>query len=101
MSTTSTRTVSSTTPQTTTTRNPINLVGSIKTEQQQPKVTSVPEDHSLRGAAIGFSIVMVIAIAIGGLVLYRKVQRNRYRNQEFLLNDNVFRYNGYAQVGTP
>ncbi len=64
-------------------------------------VTSIPEDHSLRGAAIGFCIVIVLAIAIGGLLIFRRVQKNRYRAQEFLLTDSVFRYDGYAQVDAP
>ncbi len=65
------------------------------------KVTSVPENHSVRGAAIGFCIVLVLAIAVGGLFIFRKVQRNRYRAQEFLLTDSVFRYDGYSQVEAP
>lgn len=50
------------------------------------------------GVAIGFVIVILIALGIGGFVVYRKVQKNRYRSQEFLLTDSVFRYDGYAQV---
>lgn len=53
---------------------------------------------SVNGVAIGFAIVMVMAVAVGGLFLYKRVQRNRYRSQEFLLSDNLFRYDGYAQV---
>ncbi len=66
-----------------------------------PVVTSVPTDHSLRGAAIGFCIVVVLAIAVAGLLVFRRVQRNRYRAQEFLLTDSVFRYDGYSQVDGP
>jgi len=63
--------------------------------------TSVPEHHGLRGVAIGFCVVVVLAIAVGGLVLYRRLQRNRHRANEFLLTDSVFRYDGYAQVDGP
>ena len=64
-------------------------------------VTSIPADHSVRGVAIGFSIVVVLAIAVGGLIVYRRMQRNRRRADEFLLTDSVFRYDGYAQVDEP
>ena len=63
--------------------------------------TSVPESNTLRGFAISFSIFILIVVAVGGLYLFRKMQRNRYRAQEFLLTDSVFRYDGYSQVEDP
>ena len=56
---------------------------------------------TLSGVAIGFSVVLVLALAVGGLFLYRKVQSNRYRSQEFLLTDSIFRYDGYSHVDGP
>ena len=65
------------------------------------KVTSVPDNHSVRGVAIGFCLVAVIAVAAAGLYVYKRVQRNKYRAQEFLLTDSVFRYDGYSMVDEP
>merc|ERR1712227_1022280 len=38
------------------------------------------DSGTLSGVAIGFSVVLVLAIAVGGLFLFRKVQSNRYRS---------------------
>jgi hypothetical protein len=54
--------------------------------------------NGLRGIAVGFSVVMVISLALAGLFVYRRLQRNRFRAQEFLLTDSVFRYDGYSHV---
>lgn len=56
---------------------------------------------TLSGVAIGFSVVLVLGLAVGGLFLFRKVQSNRYRSQEFLLTDSIFRYDGYSHVDGP
>ena len=34
-------------------------------------------------------------------LFFRKVQSNRYRSQEFLLTDSIFRYDGYSHVDGP
>ncbi len=59
------------------------------------------DDGTLSGVAIGFAIVLVLGLAVAGLFLFRKVQSNRYRSQEFLLTDSIFRYDGYSHVDEP
>lgn len=59
------------------------------------------ESNVIRGVAIGFAGVVLIAIAGFSFAFYRKTRINRYRSQEFLLTDSVFRYDGYSQVEQP
>jgi hypothetical protein len=66
-----------------------------------PQKEEIVTDGTLSGVAIGFSIVLVLGLAIAGLFLYRRVQRDRFRSQEFLLTDSIFRYDGYSHVDGP
>ena len=59
------------------------------------------ESGVVRGIAIGFAGIALIAIAGFSFAFYRKSRINRYRSQEFLLTDSVFRYDGYSQVDQP
>jgi len=67
----------------------------------QPKVEPVPED----GESVTTKAVSTVLGLLGMLVLcllcalgYKKYRDSRYRNQEFLLTDSVFRYDGYSQL---
>lgn len=67
----------------------------------QPKVEPVPED----GGSVTTKAVSTVLGLLGMLVLcllcalgYKKYRDSRYRNQEFLLTDSVFRYDGYSQL---
>lgn len=67
----------------------------------QPKVEPVPED----GGSMTTKAVSTVLGLLGMLVLcllcalgYKKYRDSRYRNQEFLLTDSVFRYDGYSQL---
>jgi len=67
----------------------------------QPKVEPVPEDE---GAAVTQAVSTVLGL-LGVLLLcllcalgYKRYKDRRYRNQEFLLTDSVFRYDGYSQL---
>jgi len=42
-----------------------------------------------------FGVALVVLLAMFG---YKKWKENRFRNQEFLLTDSVFRYDGYSQL---
>jgi len=67
----------------------------------QPKVEPVPED----GGSVTTKAVSTVLGLLGMLLLcllcalgYKKYRDSRYRNQEFLLTDSVFRYDGYSQL---
>ncbi|TRY75626.1 hypothetical protein TCAL_14599 [Tigriopus californicus] len=60
--------------------------------------TGEESNHFLRGILVGFSIICIIGIAIAGLIMYRHLRRNRYRSEEFLLTDGVFKCNGYSEI---
>ncbi len=59
------------------------------------------ESGIVSGIAIGFTFIVILAV--GGFIFafYRRTRMNRYRSQEFLLTDSVFRYDGYSQVDQP
>jgi len=48
--------------------------------------------------AIFFGLAVVVAVLAAAAFGYKKYRDNRYRNQEFLLTDSVFRYDGYSQL---
>ena len=57
-------------------------------------------DHNVvRGIAIGLALVALIALAVFGLIMYKKMKQRRYSSQEFLLDS--FRYDGYSQIDQP
>jgi len=67
----------------------------------EPKMEPVPED----GGSVTTKAVSTVLGLLGMLVLcllcalgYKKYRDSRYRNQEFLLTDSVFRYDGYSQL---
>lgn len=78
-------------------------VGDEMSDHPELMATSVPENHWARGIAIGFCLVLVLGIAVGGIILYRQLHRRSpwSRADEFLLTDSVFRYDGYSQVDAP
>jgi len=53
---------------------------------------------SSRAVAIFFGLLGVAILVLIALLGYKKYRDNRYRNQEFLLTDAVFRYDGYSQL---
>jgi hypothetical protein len=64
-------------------------------------VEPVPEE----GGSVTTQAVSTVLGLLGMLVLcllcalgYKKYRDSRYRNQEFLLTDSVFRYDGYSQL---
>ena len=60
--------------------------------------TSGAHDGTVKGVAIFLSIAGVLVLAVIAVIAFRKLRENRYRNQEFLLTDSVFRYDGYSQL---
>jgi len=48
--------------------------------------------------SIFFGILGLLVLVTIGLLGYKKYKDSRYRNQEFLLTDSVFRYDGYSQL---
>ena len=91
----------STTTQKTVPDNAVTEVNVVKDSGGPEVRPSNGDSGTLSGVAIGFSVVLVLALAVGGLFLFRKVQSNRYRSQEFLLTDSIFRYDGYSHVDGP
>ena len=97
--TTTTTTTSSTTwqtPSTTTTHasNKPEIVGIGITEDNDSKT-----ENSSRvgpGIAIGCVLIAMLAMTIGGIYMYKRIQRRRYCSQEFLLDS--FRYDGYSEI---
>jgi len=65
-----------------------------KVEDDSSNITS-------RAVAIFFGVFAVAIVALVALMGYKKYRDNRYRNQEFLLTDAVFRYDGYSQLEDP
>ena len=60
-------------------------------------------DHGTTAKVVGV-IVALLVIALVGVVsfwYYRRIRMNRYRSQEFLLTDSVFKYDGYSQLDHP
>ena len=51
------------------------------------------------GIAIGCVVIAMCAMIIGGIYMYKRIQRRRYCSQEFLLDS--FRYDGYSQIDQP
>ena len=52
-----------------------------------------------KGIAVGCVLVAIVALIIGGIYAYKRIQRRRYCSQEFLLDS--FRYDGYSQIDQP
>ena len=52
-----------------------------------------------KGIAVGCVLVAIVAMIIGGIYAYKRIQRRRYCSQEFLLDS--FRYDGYSQIDQP
>ena len=77
---------------------PLNLNPESKQTAADPGQESQGQGH---GVLVGFSIVIVLAIAVGGLIWFRRMQRRRRRmDDEFLLTDQAFRASatGYAAL---
>jgi len=70
-------------------------------DDDQPKIEPMAEDNdtiATNAVSIFFGIVgLVLVMLVAGLG-YKRWRDNRYRNQEFLLTDSVFRYDGYSQL---
>jgi sphingomyelin phosphodiesterase acid-like 3 len=62
------------------------------------KLEDSTSNISSRAVAIFFGVFAVAIVALAGAMGYKKYRDNRYRNQEFLLTDAVFRYDGYSQL---
>merc|ERR1712142_1346177 len=62
------------------------------------KLEDTTSDISSRAVAIFFGVFAVAIVALAAGMGYKKYRDNRYRNQEFLLTDAVFRYDGYSQL---
>jgi len=62
------------------------------------KLEDTASDISSRAVAIFFGVFAVAIVALAAGMGYKKYRDNRYRNQEFLLTDAVFRYDGYSQL---
>jgi len=62
------------------------------------KLEDATSDISSKAVAIFFGVFAVAIVALAGAMGYKKYRDNRYRNQEFLLTDAVFRYDGYSQL---
>lgn len=56
------------------------------------------EDITTKATAIFFSLLGVAILLVVGALAYKRYRANRFRNQEFLLTDSVFRYDGYSQL---
>lgn len=69
-----------------------------KEDVSKEKLEDPTSDISSRAVAIFFGVFAVAILALVGLMGYKKYRDNRYRNQEFLLTDAVFRYDGYSQL---
>ena len=58
-----------------------------------------PSPSSSAGSVVAvFFVILALVLGVIGFFVYRRVKENRYRAQEFLLTDSVFKYDGYAQV---
>merc|ERR1711973_465611 len=62
-------------------------------------------DHTSSSSVLALAIFMalVFIVVVGGVSFwyYRRARINRYRSQEFLLTDSVFKYDGYSQLDQP
>jgi len=57
-----------------------------------------PSYITTNAVSIFFGLVGLVALVAIFLLGYKKYKERRYRNQEFLLTDSVFRYDGYSQL---
>jgi len=62
------------------------------------KLEDTSSDLTSRAVAIFFGVFALAIVALAAGMGYKKYRDNRYRNQEFLLTDAVFRYDGYSQL---
>eukprot|EP00090_Calanus_glacialis_P045413 TRINITY_DN8417_c0_g1_i1.p1 TRINITY_DN8417_c0_g1~~TRINITY_DN8417_c0_g1_i1.p1 ORF type:complete len:822 (-),score=306.82 TRINITY_DN8417_c0_g1_i1:453-2918(-) len=69
-----------------------------KEDVSKEKLEDPTSDISSRAVAIFFGVFAVAILALVAIMGYKKYRDNRYRNQEFLLTDAVFRYDGYSQL---
>jgi len=69
-----------------------------KEDVSKEKLEDPTSDISSRAVAIFFGVFAVAILVLGAIMAYKKYRDNRYRNQEFLLTDAVFRYDGYSQL---
>merc|ERR1712029_383714 len=53
---------------------------------------------SVSAVGIFVGIVLIALVILAAIFGYKRYRDNRYRNQEFLLTDSVFRYDGYSQL---
>jgi len=53
---------------------------------------------TVKGVGIFLGVASVAILMLIFFVAIRRFRANRYRNQEFLLTDSVFRYDGYNQL---
>ena len=83
--------------QTVWTQKPREPAAEIGIQSIEPNSDS--QHNVARGIAIGLALVALIALAVFGLIMYKKMQRRRYSSQEFLLDS--FRYDGYSQIDQP
>jgi len=62
-------------------------------------------EHTSSSSVLALAILMalVFIVVVGGVSFwyYRRARINRYRSQEFLLTDSVFKYDGYSQLDQP
>jgi len=56
------------------------------------------ENYSTNSVSIFFGILVIALVILFVLFGYKKYRINRERNQEFLLTDSVFRYDGYSHL---
>jgi len=54
-----------------------------------------------QAVAVLVAVVLLAVVAGVSFWYYRRVRINRYRSQEFLLTDSVFKYDGYSQLDQP
>lgn len=69
-----------------------------KEDVSKEKLEDPTSNISSRAVAIFFGVFAVAIVALAAAMGYKKYRDNRYRNQEFLLTDAVFRYDGYSQL---
>merc|ERR1719318_1777436 len=69
-----------------------------KEDVSKEKLGDPTSDISSRAVAIFFGVFAVAILVLVAIMGYKKYRDNRYRNQEFLLTDAVFRYDGYSQL---
>jgi len=68
-----------------------NAVTKVKMEDLNTSLTA-------RAVSIFLGVFGCALLVLLGLFAYKKYKDSRYRNQEFLLTDSVFRYDGYSQL---